>query len=984
MDIELNFDDGNTRGLSQSPRLLSQDIVFDIENDLENTFDNIEQEEGSSIYLLLFPYVCTHNNLEFPELSQRQDHPYGEEPQIEQQNELSDEEGRPGDEDEIVSHGSSDLDPNILPDANIPHLFDPSFVPVVDEIRISVEFIRAIRAATLDNGDLDPTTLARLRNPPDEQLKIEDENEMFSLKQFIATSRGSEDTYRNIRINHNERYSDNAMLSLEQVQTKVQNWSGVIPIKKDQCFNTCIAYTGPFENLGNCPECGKKKVPERQFYTFPLGPQIQARFRNPESAEEMMYLRNEIAKVQSKLDAGEDIHTYDDVTTGSELLNALNSGIIKDTDILFMQSLDGVQLYEDKKSDSWIIIYILLLACPSLRYKKCLVLPGGIVGGPNNPKNMDSFLFPGLCLISALQKETLRIWDSLNKTYFQSMLIYWLTSADGPGSVYMTGLVGHQGAYPCRIFCGLKGRHQPGKSHHYLTLLKPDNYNVSGCDHGDVNTEDIRSGSSQDYAEKCGYLLHSIPSDYKVRRRQTGITRPSILLGLQPEGLLSLTSTFGGDTMHCLTLNMGELFMSLWRGQMRCASTDTLNDWDWAVLQGDVFKEHGAAVASCRPYIPGSYDHPPRNLAEKVNTKYKAKEWQTYLYGLAPALLLGILPEMYWKNLCKLVRGVRIILQRSIARDQVIEAQQYLEEFHLEFEAIYIQRRPDRIYFLWPCVHAVLHLGLEVPRLCPPGLYSAWTMECTVGNLGEEIRSHSRPYANLTQRALLRGQINALESMLPELRRGVPDLPQGAVNLGNDYALLRARERYPHMPHRAFHTCILQYLETHYGYSLTRHGAPRFQRWARLLLPNGQIARCSWKELQMPAHEVRRARCVKMLIDGKVEFGEVHYYFTISITDRLEAFTLVQLYSAPNQQLLEDSSDVLYSVVQLPEETGLRLIKVEDIQGVVAVIPHSPREVIGPQTRWFIWERMGLDISMMQSVRVDTRQRDNLDNNSDE
>ncbi|KIJ46193.1 hypothetical protein M422DRAFT_250232 [Sphaerobolus stellatus SS14] len=187
---------------------------------------------------------------------------------------------------------------------------------------------------------------------------------------------------------------------------------------------------------------------------------------------------------------------------------------------------------------------------------------------------------------------------------------------------------------------------------------------------------------------------------------------------------------------------------------MCCARTDNVNQWDWAVFRDDsVFKEDGAAVAACRPYIPGSYDHPPRNIVDKMNSGYRAKEWQGYVYGLEPALPTGILPELYWKNLCKLVKGVQIIQQRTISQEQVIEAQQYLEEFHLEFEAIYVRRQANRIYFV------------------RPWLYSAWTIECTVGNLGEEIKSHSRPYVNLTQCSLLRGQINAIEAKLSERQK---------------------------------------------------------------------------------------------------------------------------------------------------------------------------------------------------------------------
>ena len=70
---------------------------------------------------------------------------------------------------------------------------------------------------------------------------------------------------------------------------------------------------------------------------------------------------------------------------------------------------------------------------------------------------------------------------------------------------------------------------------------------------------------------------------------------------------------------------------------------------------------HGEAVANARYYMPGSFDNPPQNLALYVNTSYKAKEWQGYLYGLALALLHGILPMPYWHNVCKLVQAIQIL-----------------------------------------------------------------------------------------------------------------------------------------------------------------------------------------------------------------------------------------------------------------------------------------------------------------------------------
>ena len=42
-------------------------------------------------------------------------------------------------------------------------------------------------------------------------------------------------------------------------------------------------------------------------------------------------------------------------------------------------------------------------------------------------------------------------------------------------------------------------------------------------------------------------------------------------------------------------------------------------------------------------------------------------------------------------------------------------------------------------------------------------------MERTIGNLGEEIWQPSKPYANLSQRGLIRNQVNALIAMVPDL-----------------------------------------------------------------------------------------------------------------------------------------------------------------------------------------------------------------------
>ena len=564
---------------------------------------------------------------------------------------------------------------------------------------------------------------------------------------------------------------------------------------------------------------------------------------------------------------------YEDLYDGEEFIDAVEQGDIKEHDTTIMWSIDGAQLYRDKQSGCWIYIFILIDLDPAVRYKKKYVLPGGFIPGPNNPKNMESFLFPGFHHISGLQKEGLVIFDSLTGSTHKSKVFFYLATADGPGSVYFSGLVGHQGALSCRVFCGMKGRRKAGSSHYYPALLLPHDYTVNGCNHADIDPQSISTASQEDYEKKLLYLLQSTSqTNYEARRKDTGIALPSMLMGFQPGCCLPVSSAFVGDCMHVLTLNMGELFVPLWRGTFQCFPTDNTLNWDFATLKdANLWMAHGSMVANAIPFIPGSFDRPPRDISLKVNSGYKAKEWQGYYYGLGPGFLLDVLPEQYWMHFCKLVQAVRILHQRCILDSQLLFAHKLLTEFCVEFEELYVKRRADRLHFVRPCLHYVLHLALEVPRIGPSPFTSTWTIERTIGNLGEEIRLHSKAFSNLSERGVRRAQFNALISALPHL--ATPEtLPQGAVDIGDGYFMLRMAERSAKVYHGHIGAVITEFMtaaEAAQG-NLAPNPitlSPRLSRWARLRLPNGQTARCSWREAEIEKkgiENIRRARCVKV------------------------------------------------------------------------------------------------------------------------
>ncbi|KAF8141643.1 hypothetical protein EV363DRAFT_1151144 [Boletus edulis] len=259
-------------------------------------------------------------------------------------------------------------------------------------------------------------------------------------------------------------------------------------------------------------------------------------------------------------------------------------------------------------------------------------------------------------------------------------------------------------------------------------------------------------------------------------------------------------------------------------------------------------------------------------------------------------------------------------------------------------------------------------------------------MERTIGNLEQEIRQPSNPFANLAQQGIRRCQMNALKAMLPELDPQSSSIPRGATNLRNGYVLLPKRDRYPTDITTDEKRVITAYL----GHPT----APKLRRWARLRLPNGQVARSQFTELVKAPENVRMARNIKVFVfycsntfvltllveivhEGIQRIAEVRYFTrllnrdadnvgddsdTIDNPDRT-LFTnvaLVTLYSDPDPLLLHESFGVVVLCTKLGEES-LTVIKISAIQAVVAMIPHKPS--VDEENRYFLVEKSGMELA---------------------
>jgi hypothetical protein len=472
---------------------------------------------------------------------------------------------------------------------------------------------------------MDPAVRESLKNPIQEPLDLSEESGVLtSIELFLDTTTASQKIYEKVCATfarHMQRTNPGVpfeLLSHYRVQETIAKLTGVHSMMHDMCLNTCIAYTGPFSELTVCPKCnepryktpaGAKPQPQRQFHTIPLGPQLQALWRSPEMARKMRHRSQETNKILEELERnGNRIDKWEDIYHGTAYLEAVRAGNIKEDDMVLLMSIDGAQLYQNKQSDCWIYIWVIMDLAPDTRYKKLCVFPGGFIPGPNKPKNVDSYLFPGFHHLAALMKEGLGIWDAVRNVVFTSRPFLYLGTADGPGMTYLNGLTGHSGAFGCRLYCAVKGRRKEGGNHYYPALLKPNDYNVAGCDHGDINGSHLPSADIFEYQTALKRVLSSrTTAQHEENRKDTGITKPSIFSGFPTKSTLSVPVCFGADLMHLISLNLTDLLLGLWRGTIQRDPLD--NDvWDWVVLTGNTWKEHGRRVAELRPYLPGSFD----------------------------------------------------------------------------------------------------------------------------------------------------------------------------------------------------------------------------------------------------------------------------------------------------------------------------------------------------------------------------------------
>ena len=228
-----------------------------------------------------------------------------------------------------------------------------------------MEFVKKLQSARLDDPTLGMSceALEWLRNPLCEQpLLFIDGNTWLALDMYLANP--SEATYdMNWKV-FLHRLPDADLPSYYKARRLVADLTGVESVVHHMCINSCIAYTGPFMHLEACSMCtepcydkfrleasgGRERILRQEFHMIPIRPQLQALYRESESATHAYYMRIERTCVLEEIDNKWFLDEYSDVLHGTDLIKAFQDWHIGDNNITLLFPIDGAQLYAKKAS----------------------------------------------------------------------------------------------------------------------------------------------------------------------------------------------------------------------------------------------------------------------------------------------------------------------------------------------------------------------------------------------------------------------------------------------------------------------------------------------------------------------------------------------------------------------------------------------------------------------------------------------------------
>lgn len=419
----------------------------------------------------------------------------------------------------------------------------------------------------------------------------------------------------------------------------------------DMCLNSCCCFLGKYKDLRVCPYCKEPRYNARNkarrvFRYTPLIPQLRGLFQRATTVQRLRYR----VQVEQERIPG----TIQDVFDGENYLLLRTTPLSPEDpycpfdnpeDIALGLSTDGVTLFKRRRrgqSTAWPIILINYNLHPKIRTRLENVLCVGVIPGPRQCKDLNSFLIPLIEELLELE-QGIRIGGLTpeGREYYFSLRAFVISIfGDIPVIAKLLFIKGHNGFSPCRA-CYIEGClcRLAKNSIYYVPLRQPTERGEPQRE-WDHNALPMRTHDLflTHYEELDGAPTKAARDSLA---KEYGINSRSVFSRLRS---IDLASSFPYDVMHLFFENIVPNLILHWIGKFKGLNQGSgdyqLSAHDWDAI--------GRETARATRTIPAAFVGTLPDIAQDRNL-YKAEAYSFWIQHVAPIVLKGRLPERYYK-----------------------------------------------------------------------------------------------------------------------------------------------------------------------------------------------------------------------------------------------------------------------------------------------------------------------------------------------
>ncbi|EUC56281.1 transposase family Tnp2 protein [Rhizoctonia solani AG-3 Rhs1AP] len=513
----------------------------------------------------------------------------------------------------------------------------------------------------------------------------------------------------------------------------------------DCCINSCVCFVGRYRNLTSCPYCKEGRLnsngyPRRRFRYSPLIPQLRALFQDPDMAKNLGYralcdMIRENGVIQDVFDAKHYL------TLRETLLDPAGDYCFFDDprDIALGVSTDGVTLFKRRRrglSTAWPILIINYNLHPRIRNRLENVLCVGVIPGPRQCKDLNSFLCPLLDELLELESGVSCASppgpDGRGSDFvFHAFLI--MMFGDIPAVAKLLMMKGHNAFKPCRaclipgVLCQLERN-----SVYYVPLALPGQERV-------LTYTDLPLRTHQQLLDQLAQM-EAAPTQARRKElaRQFGLNSRSVFTHLRS---INMAICAPYDAMHLLFENLVPNMIKLWTGKFKGLDQGSGN----YELEKDVWVLVGKLTAAVLRTVPSSFVGTMPDIAQDESL-YKAEAYSFWFIYIAPIVLKGRLKEPYYAHMILMRNVIKMCLLFEITHADIDQLQTMINKWVADYERLYYQYQYDRLPACPLTIHALLHMPSYIRQTGPLWASWAFVMERFCGHLLPAVKNRTLPY----------------------------------------------------------------------------------------------------------------------------------------------------------------------------------------------------------------------------------------------